>query len=139
MQQVQPAASVSVCRVLPTMCTIDYIVVIMGDKTMLGEFELMVMLAVTRLDEGAFAVPIRRLIELEAARDVSRGALYTTLERLEGKGFLASSLGEPLPERGGRARRYYGVTRQGREALERTRVALANLWRGVAPLTEEAG
>jgi len=121
------------------MCTSDYIVVIMGDKSMLGEFELMVMLAVTRLEGDAFAVPIRQLIEREADRGVSRGALYTTLERLEGKGLLESHLGEPVPERGGRARRYYGMTRQGRDALERTRVALANLWRGVAPLTEEAG
>lgn len=106
------------------------------DKQFLGEFEQMVLLAVLRLGEDAYAVPIRREIEEQAERRVSRGALYTTLERLEAKGFLESAMGEPAAERGGRSRRYYAVSEMGKQSLENTRAAMANLWRGVA-LTEE--
>lgn len=109
----------------------DHIVVNMTDQQLLGDFELMVMIAVTRLGDEAFAVPVRELIESEADRAVSRGALYTTLDRLERKGLLASRLGDPLAERGGRARRYYEPTAAGRESLERTRHALETLWRGL--------
>lgn len=104
---------------------------------LLGEFELMVMLAVVRLGDDAFAVPVRQLIQDEADRRVARGALYTTLERLERKGLLTSRLGDPLPERGGRARRYFQPTASGLESVERSRRALMNLWRGVGRLGEE--
>ena len=103
----------------------------MPDNMLLGDFELMVMIAVTRLGDDAFAVPVRRLIEDEADRSVSRGALYTTLERLERKGLLRSRLGDALSERGGRPRRYYEPTASGRESLERTRAALETLWSGL--------
>jgi len=111
----------------------------MTDDTLLGEFELMVMIAVARLGDDAFAVPVRALIEADAERRVSRGALYTTLERLERKGLLASRLGDPVAERGGRARRFYTPTAAGRESLERTRHALERLWRGLGRPAEERG
>ena len=71
----------------------------------LGELEQIVLLAVLRLGDEAYAVPILEQIEAQAGRTMARGALYTALERLEAKGCLRSRLGDPLPERGGRARR----------------------------------
>ena len=79
--------------------------------TYLGEFEHLVLLAVLRVGDDAYAVPVRAEIESRAGRAVSRGALYATLDRLEQKGLLAAP-GDPLPERGGRARRYYAVARR---------------------------
>ena len=76
----------------------------------LGELEQIVLLAVLRAGDEAYAVPILEQIERQTGRKVARGALYTALERLETKGCLRSRLGEPLPERGGRARRYFTVT-----------------------------
>jgi PadR family transcriptional regulator, regulatory protein PadR len=99
----------------------------------LGEFEQLVLLAVLRLGDDAYAVPIRRIIEEAAARSVSRGALYTTLERLEAKGLLASRMGEPTAERGGRARRYHSVTPAGLRALRAAREAVARLSAGFDP------
>jgi DNA-binding PadR family transcriptional regulator len=93
----------------------------------LGEFELLVLLAVLRLGEGAYAVPIRQAIEDGGARAVSRGALYTTLERLEAKGLLSSRMGEAMAERGGRARRYHSVTPIGLRALRAARDAVGRL------------
>jgi DNA-binding PadR family transcriptional regulator len=101
------------------------------NRSFLGEFEQMVLLAVLRLKDEAYAVPIREQIEERAGRSVARGALYTTLERLEGKGYLRSRLGDPTPERGGRARRYYTVSASGLRALKDSRSALAKLWQGL--------
>jgi PadR family transcriptional regulator PadR len=97
----------------------------------LGEFEQLVLLAVLRLGDGAYAVPIRHTIEEAAARPVSRGALYTTLERLEAKGLLSSRMGEPTAERGGRARRYHSVTPAGIRALRAAREAVSRLAAGL--------
>ncbi len=76
----------------------------------LGEFEHIVLLAILRLGEDAYAIPIREEIEERTGRSVARGALYTALERLETKRCLRSRMSEPLPERGGRSRRYFTVT-----------------------------
>jgi DNA-binding PadR family transcriptional regulator len=97
----------------------------------LGEFEQLVLLAVLRLGDEAYAVPIRQAIEEAAARSVSRGALYTTLERLEAKGLLASRIGEPTADRGGRARRYHSVTPIGLRALRAAREAVMRLSTGL--------
>ena len=110
----------------------------MSEKTFLGEFEQMVLLAILRTGDNAYAVPIRNEIEERAARRVSRGALYTTLERLEAKGFVESRMGEPTAERGGRSRRTYAVAALGLEALENSRSAMANLWQGLDSVTEES-
>ncbi len=97
----------------------------------LGELEQIVLLAVMRLGEGAYAVPILEQIEEQAGRRVARGALYTALDRLEAKGCLRSRLGEPLAERGGRARRYFTVTPMAVRALKESRLALMRLWDGI--------
>src|SRR6478609_4319744 len=82
----------------------------MPDPIYLGELEQIVLLAVLRLGDEAYATPILSEIEAQAGRRVARGALYTALDRLESKGCLRSRVGDPLPERGGRARRYFTVT-----------------------------
>jgi PadR family transcriptional regulator PadR len=97
----------------------------------LGEFEHLVLLAVLRLDEGAYAIPIREEIEARTGRRVARGALYTALERLEIKGCLRSHMSDPLPERGGRSRRYFTVSAAGLRALRTSRRVLLDLWQGL--------
>ena len=97
----------------------------------LGEFEEVVLLAVLRLDDDAYAIPIRDEIRRRARRRVARGALYTALERLEDKGLVSSRMGEPLPERGGRSRRYFKLTARGLGALRVSRRARLELWEGL--------
>lgn len=97
----------------------------------LGEFEQVVLLAVLRADDEAYAVPIRREIEKRTKRSVARGALYVTLERLEEKGYLESWLADSTPERGGRPKRYYKVCPPGVSALEQSWKALQRMWEGV--------
>jgi DNA-binding PadR family transcriptional regulator len=98
----------------------------------MGEFEQLVMLAVLRLDNHAYGVEIRAEIEAKTGRDVSYGAVYTTLDRLERKGFTSFEVGEPTPERGGRARKYFRIEPAGRAALRATRQALTVMWDGVS-------
>jgi PadR family transcriptional regulator len=97
----------------------------------IGEFEHMVLLAVLRLDENAYAVTVREEILRHTGRELSRGSIYITLDRLESKGFLKSRLGEPTPERGGRAKRYYMLRPAAIKALKESRQALESLWRGL--------
>jgi PadR family transcriptional regulator, regulatory protein PadR len=98
---------------------------------LLGEFEQMVLLAVLHLGDGAYAVPIRQELVTRARRTIARGALYTTLERLELKGYLRSRFGDPIAERGGRARRYFTVTARGLVALRASRDALRSMYSGL--------
>lgn len=105
--------------------------------TYLGEFEQVVLLAILRVGADAYAIPVREEIEARTGRSVARGALYTALERLETKGCLASRMSEPLPERGGRSRRYYTVTGTGLAALRASRSALLALWQGMESRLEE--
>jgi PadR family transcriptional regulator len=104
--------------------------------TYLGEFEYAVLLAVLQV-EGAYAVPIRRVLEEQTGRPVARGALYTALERLEAKACLRSRMDEASPERGGRARRYFHVTSTGLRALKNTHAAFSNLTRGLEAILEK--
>ena len=97
----------------------------------LGELEQIVLLAVLRLGDEAYAVPILEQIARQTGRKVARGALYTALDRLEAKGCLRSRVGDPLPERGGRARRYFTVTPAALRALKAARLALMRLWNGL--------
>jgi DNA-binding PadR family transcriptional regulator len=83
----------------------------------LGEFEQLVLLSILRLDDDAYGATIRREIESRAGRRVAIGSIYTTLDRLEGKGLLRSHMGEPTTERGGRRRKFYGLTKTGRAGL----------------------
>ena len=100
----------------------------------LGEFELLVMLTVIRLAEGAYGVPISREIERQTGRDVAFGTVYATLERLQKKGFVCSKLGDATPERGGRAKRYFRVTATGLRTVRETRQSLIRLWQGLPEL-----
>ena len=101
----------------------------------LGEFEQVVLLAILRLqDEGAYGVSIRAKIAAHTERDPTPGAIYTTLERMESKKFVKSSMGEATAERGGRAKRYYHVTAQGVAALKRAQRAFQSLGSGLAVL-----
>jgi DNA-binding PadR family transcriptional regulator len=93
----------------------------------LGRFEELVLLALVRLRENAYGVTIRREIAERTGRDVSFGAVYTTLERLERKGYAASRLGEPTPERGGRAKKYFRIEAPGISALEHSREIIAKM------------
>jgi DNA-binding PadR family transcriptional regulator len=97
----------------------------------LGELEQIVLLAVLRLSDEAYAVPILEQIQKQTGRKVARGALYTALDRLEAKGCLRSRLGDPLAERGGRARRYFTVTPSAVRALKESRLSLMRLWNGL--------
>jgi PadR family transcriptional regulator, regulatory protein PadR len=97
----------------------------------LGEFEHIVLLAILRLGENAYAIPIREEIEERTGRSVARGALYTALERLEAKRCLRSRMSDPLPERGGRSRRYFTVTQAGLGAIRASRRGLLRLWQGL--------
>ncbi len=106
----------------------------MTKRDHLGNFELMVMLALIRLGENAYGLPISQEIEEKGRREVALGSVYAALERLEGKGFVLSSLGEPTPERGGRAKRYFRVTAKGLREVRETQRALKNLWQGLPQL-----
>jgi DNA-binding PadR family transcriptional regulator len=100
----------------------------------LGEFELLVMLTVIRLGEGAYGVPISQEIERHTGRDVAFGTVYSTLERLQKKGLLRSHLGDATPERGGRAKRYFQATATGLRTVRETKQSSIGLWRGVREL-----
>jgi PadR family transcriptional regulator PadR len=87
----------------------------------LGAFEELVLMAVDALGDTAYSANLQRTLEREARRPVSLGAVHSSLERLEGKGFLSSAVGEPTGERGGRRRRVFALTRDGRTALRDVR------------------
>jgi PadR family transcriptional regulator PadR len=110
----------------------------MPKRSNLGDFELMVMLALMRLGDDAYGVPISREIELQSGREVALGSVYAALERLEGRGLVSSHLGKPTAERGGKAKRYFRVTPNGLRKTRETRHALMKLWRGL-PELEGAG
>jgi PadR family transcriptional regulator PadR len=103
----------------------------MTDVSALGEFEQVVLLAVLRLGDEAYAVSIGDEILRCTGRTVSRGSIYITLDRLETKGHLKSRLADPTPERGGRAKRYYTLRPRALDALRETRRALVALWHGL--------
>lgn len=89
----------------------------MGKPTALGEFEQMVLLAILRLGDEAYGVTVRGELKVCTGREPAPGALYTTLDRLEEKGMVRSWLGDPTPQRGGRAKRYFQVTATGVQAV----------------------
>ena len=108
----------------------------MSKREFLGGFELLVLLAVIRLGDDAYGVPIAMAIETSSRREVSVGSLYITLDRLERKGLVSSRLGEPTAERGGRAKTYFRVTGRGLREVRRAQRTLIGLWRGVPQLAE---
>src|ERR1051326_7864158 len=97
----------------------------------LGEFEQVVLLAIVRLGERAYGVPIRHEIERRTGRRVSIGALYSTLDRLEDKGYIHSWFSDATPQRGGRSKRYFRLLPEGAEALTRSKSMFDRMWQGV--------
>lgn len=106
---------------------------IVKGRPKLGEFEEIVLLAVMRLGPESYGVSIRREIEARTGRDVSLGAIYPTLDRLEGKGFVSSRPGDPTPERGGRSKRYFRLEPAGAGALRRSWEEFTAMWEGFEP------
>jgi DNA-binding PadR family transcriptional regulator len=107
----------------------------MNKSDYLGNFELMVMLALIRLGDAAYGVPISQEIEKRSGREVALGSVYAALERLERKGLIKSELGEPTAERGGRAKRHFQVTGLGLRQVRETQRTLTKLWQGLPELS----
>lgn len=101
------------------------------DEVLLGTLEQIVLLAVMRLGSEAYGATIRDEIEQRAGRAVSFGAVYVTLQRMESKGLVSSRLGEPTAERGGRAKRFFQVTAQGRQAVRRVQEVVEAMAKGL--------
>ncbi len=106
----------------------------MARRTHASTFELMVMLALIRLGDGAYGVPIAHEIQAQSGRPVLLGTVYAALDRLAKRGLVASELGDPTPERGGRAKRYFQLTPKGLREVREAQRALVNLWRGLPQL-----
>lgn len=104
----------------------------------LGEFEQPVMLAVLRLDDEAYGTSIREQLKARAERDVSPGAIFTTLERLESRGLVTSRLGDATAERGGRRKRFYQLSAEGRRAVSRSLNTVKRMVRGLEPKLERS-
>lgn len=103
----------------------------------LAEFELRVLLGVLRRADDAYAVSVRDEIAARTGQDVSLGSLYITLQRLERKGLLSSRLGDPSPLRGGRAKRYYELTRPGLALLKTECRLTQRMWAGLGLVPDE--
>jgi PadR family transcriptional regulator, regulatory protein PadR len=97
----------------------------------LGLFEQVVLLAIVRLKDEAYGRAILAEVQTRLTREVAAGAVYATLDRLEAKGLTSSRLGIGTPQRGGRARRFYSIESAGISALDQSRTATANIWRGI--------
>lgn len=100
-------------------------------RNFLGEFEQIVLLAMARVGDQAYAVSIHDEILDTTGRSVSIPAVYVTLSRLDKKGLVSSWMGDPSPTPGGRAKRYFELTEKGREALEESRQVFDQLWDGL--------
>ena len=112
------------------------------NNSSLGELEHIILLTLVRLGDNAYGMSVRATIHELIGRDISIGAIYTTLERLQDKGYVKSSKGEATAKRGGRAKKYFKVTAKGAKALREVRSNLELLWQGVQifePLVTEFG
>ena len=103
----------------------------MPGRDHLGEFEHIIVLALLRLEDRAYGVTVRQEIEFRTQREISIGAVYATLDRLESKGYVNSYRGDPTPERGGRSKRFFRVTAKGMAAVSRTQYALRSMAEGL--------
>ena len=113
------------------------IIELMKSRSYLGEFELMLLLAVIHLGEDTYGVPISRELERHRGKGVSVGSVYAALERLEAKGLVSSALGDPTPERGGKAKRFFRITKEGLRQVHETRRVLTKLWQTIPDLRYE--
>ena len=117
-----------------------YVVDIMAGKAgskSLREFEIVVLLAILQAGEAAYGVTIKKQIEARTRRELSRGSIYITLERLERKGYVRSWMGEPTAVRGGRAKRFFRVSPIGVQALRQSLDDLSQMREGLEPLLED--
>jgi PadR family transcriptional regulator, regulatory protein PadR len=96
----------------------------------IGEFELAILLSIASLGEDAYGVAVRAAVSKRLGREGSIGAVYTTLQRLENKGFVKSWTSDPSPVRGGRAKRYFELTAAGDRALRAAQATAERLWSG---------
>jgi DNA-binding PadR family transcriptional regulator len=103
----------------------------MSKGELLGEFEHLVLLAILRLDPDAYGMRVRQEISERTGRDVSIGAVYATLDRLAAKGLVVSAMGETTPERGGRAKRCFRLTRAGTDSVNRARHEMESMLEGL--------
>jgi DNA-binding PadR family transcriptional regulator len=103
-------------------------------RSLLTDFELMILLAVLRVDGEAYGAAIAREIEKTGGRSVLLGALYAALDRMERNDLVSSAFGDPTPERGGRAKRLFKVTPRGLRAVKDTQRALVALWSDIPAL-----
>ena len=106
-------------------------------RTFLGEFEQRVLLAIMRCDEKAYPIAIRKEIARASGHDPSRGAFYTTLDRLEAKGLVRWKIGPGTRERAGLPRRCYTVSARGIAALRASQQILRRMWRGLDDILGE--
>lgn len=97
----------------------------------LGEFEQLVLLALVRVGDEAYGVPVHEELVARARRPVNLAAVYKTLERLETKGYVSSRIGEPTPERGGRRRKYFKLEARGKVALRESLATLRRMTAGI--------
>jgi DNA-binding PadR family transcriptional regulator len=106
-------------------------------KTPLGSLELVILLAVTRLGDDAYGLAIREDVSNRTGHDYSVGAIYTTLERLAEKGLVSTRMSDPLPVRGGRARRHFKVTAAGQRALRQAERVATSVWTNIGQLGQK--
>ena len=99
----------------------------------LGEFEQLILFALVELDEDGYGAAVGRAIEARTGREVSAGAVYTALDRLEVRGLVRSRVGAPTPERGGRRRKYYRLEPEGARELHRSVAVLRSMSAGLLP------
>ena len=104
----------------------------------IGELEHLILIAVLRLGDGAYGAAIVDELDAHATRPILRPAVYTALRRLEAKGLLTSEMGEPTPERGGRAKRFFRLEPEAVARLQESRRTLLSLWDGVTATLDEA-
>jgi DNA-binding PadR family transcriptional regulator len=105
----------------------------MARGDLVGSLEHMVLLALVHLGSNAYGMTVRREIEQRTGRDISIGAIYTTLQRLEDKGYVTSTVGKPTAERGGRAKRIFRLEANGRRALRASQMAIEQMTAGLPP------
>jgi DNA-binding PadR family transcriptional regulator len=108
----------------------------MRRRDYLGSFELMVLLALMRLGDEAYGVPIARELEATGGSTVMVASVYAALQRLEQKTLVTSRVGDPTAERGGKAKKYFAITSRGIAEVRRTQGALSKLWGGLRQLKD---
>ncbi|MGD2123511.1 MAG: PadR family transcriptional regulator [Gemmatimonadota bacterium] len=102
----------------------------------LGDFEKMVLLAILQLGGESYGAPILEEIETRTGQTPSSGSLYVALRRMEKRGLLSSSFGDPTPERGGRAKRFFRVQPEALRLLRRSQEIWESMAQGLGPVLE---